>query len=77
MLIERRIIVTVDDKDASMICENLNTGLLRQLNILQGISRELRHGKGEGQWKDELTTMQAEAQVMQVTVSNTSKGWTV
>jgi hypothetical protein len=37
--------MTNSEKDASMICENLNMGLLRQFNIPGGISKELRHGK--------------------------------
>jgi hypothetical protein len=37
--------MTNSEKDASMICENLNMGLLRQFNIPGGIPKELRHGK--------------------------------
>jgi hypothetical protein len=35
--------MTNSGKNASVICENLNSGLLSQFNI--PISKELRHGK--------------------------------
>ena len=66
--------MTNSGTDASVICENLNKEL-REFNtpILKRIQDPEK--KGGGQWKDELTSMQAKirmAEEVRVTVS-TSK----
>jgi hypothetical protein len=58
-LIGGRIIVlsmTNSGKDASVICENLNT-VLREFNI-PVLKRIKTPKKGGGRWKDKLTTME-------------------
>jgi hypothetical protein len=63
--------MTNSGKDASVICENLNT-VLREFNI-PALKRIKTPKKGGGRWKDKLTTMERlEAQDREVTVSNTS-----
>jgi hypothetical protein len=49
--------MTNSGKDASVICENLNT-VLREFDI-PNLKELRREKKGRGPWKDELTTMEA------------------
>jgi hypothetical protein len=57
LLVGGRIMITNSGKDASVICENLNT-VLREFDI-PNLKELRREKKGRGPWKDELTTMEA------------------